>query len=67
MNNTYMYCKKIIAGGNYDSDDMLDKLDVFLLNERITNEQYNELIGMVTPADEEAKDTVAAEATNTEA
>ena len=67
MNNTYMYCKKIIAGGNYDSDDMLDKLDVFLLNERITNEQYNELIGMITPGDEESKDTVAVEATNTEA
>ena len=66
MNNTYMYCKKIIAGGNYDSDDMLDKLDVFLLNERITNEQYNELIGIITPADEEAENTVTTEATDTE-
>ena len=66
MNNTYMYCKKIIAGGNYDSDDMLDKLDIFLLNERITNEQYNELIGMITPADEEAENTVTTEATDTE-
>lgn len=59
MNNTYMYCKKIIAGGNYDSDDMLDKLDVFLLNERITNEQYNELIGMITPADKEVVEDTA--------
>lgn len=41
--NTYNYCKKIIAKGNYDKTDMLDKLDVFLLAGRITDEQYKEL------------------------
>lgn len=40
---TYIYCKKIIERGNYDKDDMLMKLDVFLLNNRITQDQYNEL------------------------
>ena len=44
---TYNYCKNIIASGNYDNESMLDKLDVFLLAERITDEQYNELIGMI--------------------
>lgn len=44
---TYGYCKKIIANGNYDKNDMLDKLDVFLLAERITRDEYNELIEMM--------------------
>lgn len=44
---TYNYCKKIIANGNYNKDDMLDKLDVFLLAGRITDEQYKELVGLL--------------------
>ena len=28
---TYGYCKKIIASGKYDKNEMKDKLDVFLL------------------------------------
>ncbi len=40
---TYTYCKKIIQSGNYDKVDMQDKLDVFLLNNRISQEQYTEL------------------------
>lgn len=44
---TYGYCKKIIAGGNYEKEDMLDKLDVFLLAGRISNEEYKELISMM--------------------
>lgn len=40
---TYGYCKKIIAGGRYEKKDMLDKLDVFLLAKRISNEEYTEL------------------------
>ena len=27
---TYGYCKKIIASGKYDKNEMKDKLDVFL-------------------------------------
>lgn len=44
---TYVYCKKIIERGNYDKDDMLIKLDVFLLNNRITQDQYTELTKLI--------------------
>jgi hypothetical protein len=44
---TYTYCKKIILSGNYDKEDMLNKLDVFLLNNRITQEQYIELVQLI--------------------
>ena len=39
----YRLCKKLIEGGNYTYEDMLNKLDVFLLGNRITIEQYKEL------------------------
>lgn len=42
---TYSNCKKVIANGNYGTkEDMMVKLDVFLLNNRISEEQYNELV-----------------------
>ena len=44
---TYGLCKKIIARGNYDKTELLDKLDLFLLNNRITDAQYNELVNLV--------------------
>lgn len=44
---TYGLCKKIIAKGNYDKTELLDKLDLFLLNNRITDAQYNELVNLV--------------------
>jgi hypothetical protein len=44
---TYTLCKKLISKGNYDKDSMVDKLDVFLLNNRITDAQYNELIELM--------------------
>lgn len=44
---TYTFCKKIIQNTTYKSqeekNEMQLKLDVFLLNNRITQEQYNEL------------------------
>lgn len=45
---TYTLCKKIIQNGNYDKDDMMNKLDVFLLNNRITDAQYNELVALMS-------------------
>lgn len=48
---TFGYCKKIIAGGRYDKADMLDKLDIFLLAGRITDEEYKELVGMMEAAE----------------
>ena len=44
---TYRLCKVIINRGGYDKADMMQKLDVFLLNNRITEEQYNELVGLM--------------------
>lgn len=44
---TYISCKKVIESGNYIKEDMLQKLDVFLLKNRITTEQYEELVGMM--------------------
>ena len=45
---TYIYCKKVIQNGTYGStEDMMVKLDVFLLNNRITQEQYTELVGLL--------------------
>ena len=58
---TYKNCKKVIETNirkmntgeitteDYQvfKSDMTDKLDVFLLNNRITKDQYNELLGLM--------------------
>lgn len=42
--STYSLCKKVIENGTYGTkDEMMTKLDVFLLNNRISQNQYNEL------------------------
>lgn len=52
MSSTYKLCKKVIeknkANGTLDVEDMTNKLDVFLLNDRITEEEYNELIRLMS-------------------
>lgn len=50
---TYRNCKKLIEAGRYEYDDMMNKLDVFLLADRITQEQYEELIGLMSQNKEE--------------
>lgn len=44
---TYTLCKKIIENTDYETqtqkDEMQVKLDVFLLNDRIADTEYNEL------------------------
>ena len=40
---TYARLKKLISRGAYDKEDMMNKLDVFLMANRITEEQYQEL------------------------
>ena len=47
---TYKVAKMMITNGNYEYDDMLRKLDVFLLGNRITQEQYTELVGLMNAA-----------------
>jgi hypothetical protein len=44
---TYIYCKKLIANGNYDKDKMQLNLDIFLLNNRITQAEYEELTALL--------------------
>ena len=43
----YNVCKKLILTGNYDKADMSNKLDIYLLKNRITEEQYTELIDLM--------------------
>jgi hypothetical protein len=43
----YVLCKKVIESGNYEYQSMLNKLDVYLLGNRITPEQYTELKGLM--------------------
>ena len=43
----YNICKKLILMGSYDKVDMTNKLDIFLLKNRITEEQYTELIDLM--------------------
>jgi len=45
--STYKLAKTLIEKGNYEYTDMMKKLDVFLLGERITIEQYEELVGVM--------------------
>lgn len=47
---TYNRLKVLINNGNYNKEDMLKKMDVFLMADRITTEQYNELLALMTPA-----------------
>ena len=52
---THYYCKKIIENMKtltgeelaMKKEDMAIKLDIFLLNNRITQDQYTELVGML--------------------
>lgn len=44
---TYQMCKTLIEKGRYEKSDMMMKLDVFLLGDRITKEQYDELVSMM--------------------
>ncbi len=41
--NTYENLKKIIGLGKKSSEEILTMMDVFLMNNRITGEQYTEL------------------------
>lgn len=47
MSITYKMCKTLIERKRYEKEDMLEKLDVFLLANRISKEEYEELVGML--------------------
>ena len=42
---TYQLCKKLIKSGK--TTGLIDKLDVFLLNDRISEAEYNELVALI--------------------
>lgn len=44
---TYGLCKKIIAKGGYDKAEMLDKLDVLLFANRISDKEYKKLVELI--------------------
>lgn len=43
----YKLMKRIITRGGYDRDEVMTKLDAFLAADRITAEQYKELMAMM--------------------
>lgn len=43
----YKLMKRIITRGGYDRDEVMNKLDAFLAADRITVEQYKELMAMM--------------------
>lgn len=43
----YSASKKVIQGGNYEHQSMLNKLDLYLLGNRITEAQYTELVELM--------------------
>lgn len=49
---TYKLMKRIIQKGGYDREATLQKLDVFLMADRITPEEYQELVEMMGGEDE---------------
>lgn len=44
---TFMICKRVIEIGRYEKEDMLNKLDVFLLSDRLSQSEYEELVGLL--------------------
>lgn len=45
--NTYESMKIVIAGGKKSKEELLTISDVFLMNNRVTTEQYNELVELI--------------------
>lgn len=51
MNMTYKLMKRITTKGGYDREKTLQKLDVFLMADRITAEEYQELVELMGGAE----------------
>lgn len=46
--SAYTLCKTVIERKTYKSkEEMMTKLDIFLLNDRISQSQYNELVELL--------------------
>ncbi len=67
MSITATYCEKVIRNGTYGTaDEMKEKLDVFLLNNRITQDEYNQLITFLKPTTSDALTSSGIDASSTE-
>lgn len=44
---TYTRLKKIIQQGTFNKNDLMNKIDIFLLANRITEDQYKELVNLL--------------------
>ena len=57
----YQLLKRMIVTGNYEKDDMQNKLDVFFAVNRITEEQYLELTELINSKQVEVEEPTPAE------
>ena len=57
----YGLLKRMIVTGNYQKDDMQNKLDVFFAVNRITEEQYLELTELINSKQVEVEEPTPAE------
>lgn len=48
---TYDFCRIVIEKKVYTRADLLEKLDIFYMRDRISREQYEELVAMVEEAE----------------
>ena len=52
----YTLLKRMITTGNYEKEDMQNKLDVFFAVNRITEEQYLELTELINSKEAEVEE-----------
>ena len=57
----YTLLKRMITTGNYEKEDMQNKLDIFFAVNRITEEQYLELTELINPKQVEVEEPIPAE------
>ena len=49
--STYKTLKKVLESGNKNNVVTIDKLDIFLIGNRITDEEYKELVELLNMLD----------------
>ena len=47
MSNTFNLCKLLIEKGR--TEGLIDKMDVYLAADRLTTEEYNQLLALLNP------------------
>ena len=57
----YTLLKRMITTGNYEKEDMQNKLDIFFAVNRITEEQYLELTELINSKSAEVEEPTPAE------